>query len=222
MWRLVAGHALLWVCASAACAGENDSANGVWNGVLQTSGQQQRIVLHIETDQGAIQGTLDSPDTGRLGIPLAMVKAEQKALQFEVREPHAAFQGSLSADGNSLTGDWKQGLDVIHVTFTRLAQAPDFRQDGPYLFRANCAQCHTPFNPVRAPWPATLQAMQKSAILGALENGKMRAAGAALSSEQRAAIANYLGRSEVAQPSAAVNACPAGLKGMANTPLWNG
>jgi polyvinyl alcohol dehydrogenase (cytochrome) len=64
--------------------------------------------------------------------------------------------------------------------------------------------------------------MQRSAILNALETGRMRAAGATLSAEQRAAIANYLGRSDVAQPSAAVNACPAGAKGMTNTPLWNG
>jgi polyvinyl alcohol dehydrogenase (cytochrome) len=222
MWRSVAGHLLLWVCASAAWGAENDSANGVWKGVLKTSGQEQRIVLHIETDRGTIHGTLDSPDTGRLAIPLEAVKIHEKALEFEVHEPHAAFQGSLSADGNSLTGDWKQELEVTHVGFTRLGEAPDFKQDGSYLFQANCAGCHAPFNPVRAPWPATLKVMQRSAILSALETGRMRAAGATLSPEQRAAIVNYLGRSDPAQPSAAVNACPAGAKGMTNTPLWNG
>ena len=109
--------------------------------------------------------------------------------------------------------------------FLPLASAqvkPDSEQNGAALFRSRCVTCHTPFNAVRAPWPDTLRLMPRTAILAALETGKMRAVGAEISHEQRVAVADYLGRPETAQPPGQLNACGAGAKLMSNLPLWNG
>jgi len=100
-------------------------------------------------------------------------------------------------------------------------QAPAAVQDGAALFATHCASCHAPFNATRAPWPDTLRLMAQSAILNALESGKMKAVGEGMSHEQRAAVASYLGKAEFAQKSP-VNSCPANSVPMGNTPLWNG
>jgi len=220
MRRLVTSLAVLCVCASLTSAGNGPS--GVWQGSVRLSGEDHRIVLRIEMGKGAFTGTMDSPDTGQLGIPLAVVKGDEKTLEFEAHAPQIAFHGIFSANQESVAGKWNQDLQEISVTLAQRAQAPDFRRDGSFLFHATCATCHAQFNPMRAPWPATLRAMEQSFILSAMDNGKMRTMAAGLSREQRVAIANYLGRPDVAQASVAANACPAGAKAMANTPLWNG
>jgi polyvinyl alcohol dehydrogenase (cytochrome) len=210
---------MVWVCPAAAADG---ALSGVWQGTLHTSREDYRVVLRISGGEDAYTGTLDSPDSGELGLKLESVKGDGNSLSFEVKSDGIAFQGKLSADGNTLGGDWKENLRVIHVEFARVGEAPDFRQDGSYLFQTNCTKCHASFNPVRAPWPSALKAMQQSAILAALEKGKMQAMGAALTAEQRAAIAHYLGRPDAAQADAVANACPADAKAMENAPLWNG
>ena len=114
-------------------------------------------------------------------------------------------------------------LILLWVWFLPLAAVQvNSEQNGAALFRSRCASCHTPFNAARAPWPDTLRLMTQTAILGALETGKMRAVGAGMSHEQRVAVADYLGRPETAQPPGQANNCGAGARPMINSPLWNG
>src|SRR5438270_7640554 len=83
------------------------------------------------------------------------------------------------------------------------------------LFTPNCASCHevaaaTPG--ARIPPVSVLKAMTPTAILRALEGGVMRVQAAVLSTNERQAVANFLGtavtverrRDEIA------NSCPAG------------
>jgi polyvinyl alcohol dehydrogenase (cytochrome) len=102
-----------------------------------------------------------------------------------------------------------------------LAQVPGNIKDTDSLFATHCASCHAQFNATRAPWPDTLRLMTKSAILSALESGKMKAIGDGMSHEQRVAVASYLGKAEVTQKSS-VNSCPENSAPMANSPVWNG
>src|SRR5262249_50212269 len=96
-----------------------------------------------------------------------------------------------------------------------LAQAPDV------LFQGRCAQCHAPDNTVSAPLPDTLRRMSWQAILAALEVGKMKGVGDALTSMERESIAKYLG-------TAASSALPPSSKGSGapqeerRTAEWNG
>lgn len=205
-------HAFLPAAAAAT------SANGIWQGTVHIRSDAYRIVLHINSDSG----TLDSPDTGKLAIPITSLKMDENKLSFELRDPAIFFQGTVSADQNSLVGDWNQEYVKTRVTFTRLAQAPAFDMDGSFLFHTKCGSCHSPFNSVRAPWPSTLRVMTQPAILSALEGGKMTVMASALSHEQRLAIANYLGRPAASAQMSEANACSVSAKPMTKTPLWNG
>ena len=70
--------------------------------------------------------------------------------------------------------------------------------DDPYaaqLFAQHCASCHEAGagGAARIPAVSQLKAMTPTAILKTLESGVMRSQAAALSTNERQAIANYLG-----------------------------
>lgn len=75
---------------------------------------------------------------------------------------------------------WSQNID----------QRPGPGQD---LYEAQCASCHegSPSATQRAPSRAAISGMSARAIVDALENGKMREQGAALSEEQRRLVAEW-------------------------------
>jgi polyvinyl alcohol dehydrogenase (cytochrome) len=91
------------------------------------------------------------------------------------------------------------------------------------LFAARCASCHDAGagGAARIPSVSQLKAMTPTAILKTLESGVMRVQAAALSTNERQSIANFLGtavtterrRDEIA------NSCPAGA-GWKNGPGW--
>lgn len=96
------------------------------------------------------------------------------------------------------------------------------------LFKIHCASCHESANAAAARIPplATLKAMTPVAILKTMESGVMKAQAAALSANERQAVANFLGtvvtverkRNEIA------NACGAGVakwKDGANWSSWS-
>src|SRR5262245_54445106 len=69
-----------------------------------------------------------------------------------------------------------------------------FAQNPDALFQSRCAQCHNMNNSVGAPLPETLRQMPWQAILTALESGKMKGVGEALTAAERDSIAKHLGK----------------------------
>jgi polyvinyl alcohol dehydrogenase (cytochrome) len=64
--------------------------------------------------------------------------------------------------------------------------------DGAAIFQSKCVSCHQLGSETRAPLPVVLQTMPRPAILKSLESGVMKEQGAALSAEERLAVAAYL------------------------------
>src|SRR5712691_11636154 len=94
------------------------------------------------------------------------------------------------------------------------AQTPDA------LFQSSCAQCHNAGNAVGAPLPQTLRQMSWQSILAALETGRMKGIGDALSSAQREAIAKDIGTAGAqAMPPSSRCSAPAQHRVGAD---WNG
>lgn len=77
---------------------------------------------------------------------------------------------------------------------TALLAVSAWAQDGSLFFHAHCATCHRLGSSTRAPWVEVLRQLSRSEILESLEKGKMQAQGTLLTAEQRAAVAEYLGK----------------------------
>jgi polyvinyl alcohol dehydrogenase (cytochrome) len=94
------------------------------------------------------------------------------------------------------------------------AQTPDA------LFQAKCATCHNVGNSVGAPLPATLRQMSWQKVLTALESGRMKPIGDAISPTERETIAKFIGSAD-GQAVAFSNRCAA-TPARANSSAWNG
>ena len=104
-----------------------------------------------------------------------------------------------------------------------------FAADDPYaasLFQKNCAKCHMSGSQAAARIPQLdeLKTLTPNTILRTLESGAMKAQAAQLSTYERQAIANYLGKPVTTQlrREELANACPAPQRGSVwrDTPGW--
>jgi pimeloyl-ACP methyl ester carboxylesterase len=68
-----------------------------------------RIAFHLKQKaDGSYEGTVDSPDQGVRGIPLSEVIWEGRQITLRVASIQGEFVGTLSADGKTIKGEWKQ------------------------------------------------------------------------------------------------------------------
>lgn len=134
--RLVAGAlaalliSLLGPVPSAQAAGLPGSAPspdeaadfvGDWQGSLSVGGNELSIVFHIEpTDDGKLTATMDSPDQGARGIPVASVEVRGDSLRLDIRAASAIYVGRLVGDGEIIEGEWRQGGTTLPLTVERV------------------------------------------------------------------------------------------------------
>jgi polyvinyl alcohol dehydrogenase (cytochrome) len=108
---------------------------------------------------------------------------------------------------------------IFTIAIFTIAAAAAVAQSPGDLFQTRCAGCHAANNTVGAPLPGTLRQMSWQSILAALETGKMKEMGNAITAAQRETIAKYLGTAD-SQPvlsSARCSGAPQRLTGD-----WNG
>jgi polyvinyl alcohol dehydrogenase (cytochrome) len=118
-------------------------------------------------------------------------------------------------------------LFVLVITFAFPTLV--FAQDGPALYRANCAGCHDNSGQTRAPARDVLRQLTPERILDALESqsGAMLVQGLARTSAERRTLALYLsgktfGTEKPVDFSQAECKQPAAFSDPNSTPSWNG
>ena len=106
------------LCAAAAAQVATDreevmaEVTGSWTGVLAVAGQRIATVLNVSESDGALTATMDSPDQGAFGIPVASVTVDGRQITFDVSAVGARYEASLTEDGK-LTGTFYQsGLSI--------------------------------------------------------------------------------------------------------------
>lgn len=96
--------------------------DGDWTGSVKPPGQELHIVLHITTKPSGTEAVLDSVDQG-VTIPAAAYKADGNKVSILFLAVGGELEGEFAADGQTLTGTWKQGL-TLPLTLTRKTGAP--------------------------------------------------------------------------------------------------
>ena len=95
-------------------------------------------------------------------------------------------------------------------------------QEGTQVYMRHCQQCHSPGAVAHAPSLEALKSMPWERIVKALETGAMKAQGAALTAEERRAVARYLGSAQPAPAPVMSGACTPGARPTVTTSAWNG
>lgn len=79
---------------------------GHWEGKLNV-GAELRVVFHITASDGALEGTMDSPDQGVKGIKLTRVVGYDDSLIIEMNDMGATYRGR-SAGADEVHGKFEQ------------------------------------------------------------------------------------------------------------------
>jgi len=94
--------------------------SGNWQGTLQ-AGKGLRIVMKITKDDGKLKAVSYSIDQGGQPIPITSISVQGTAVNFEIKALEVTYVGTLSPDGNTISGNQTQGgntsvLNFDHVT----------------------------------------------------------------------------------------------------------
>lgn len=94
---------------------------GLWQSALATHGLRLRLQLHIFHDsEGELIAALDNLDQGVSGLPATNVSLQDAAFHFEIPSVEGTFEGTLSANKNSIAGTWNQtGVTDEKLEFKR-------------------------------------------------------------------------------------------------------
>lgn len=112
---LIALSLVLWIPAARAQA----SLAGDWEGTLDANGNEVHIAWHAAVGaDGAFTSTFDNKDEGVNGIKAKLVEFKDSKITMSVDDQaevngsviniRGTFVGTVSADGNEITGTWTQ------------------------------------------------------------------------------------------------------------------
>ncbi|HEY1605027.1 MAG TPA: glycoside hydrolase family 5 protein [Allosphingosinicella sp.] len=78
-----------------------------------------RIALHFRREGGALAGTVDSPDQGGIGVPLANVTADAGRLAFDVPQAKAHYAGTWDPAQHAYVGAFAAPQGAVPMRFVR-------------------------------------------------------------------------------------------------------
>lgn len=93
---------------------------GAWEGVLMAGGARLRVVFHVSAAaDGGLEASLDSPDQGAEGIPIASVTTTGDSVRFDIAPIGAVYVGFREAGGERITGEWRQAATRLPLELGR-------------------------------------------------------------------------------------------------------
>jgi len=115
---------LLFVALSLAYG--DQSVEGTWLGTLKFSGTELRVVFNIlQSPEGKLTATLDSPDQGAKDIPVEEVVFQNGHLRLDAKSINGVFEGDLKEDKSTIEGQWKQGGVSVPLVLQRTDKVPE-------------------------------------------------------------------------------------------------
>ena len=93
---------------------------GTWQGTLQPpQGSSIRIVMKLSKDDGRLKAVMYSIDQGARPINASSVTLDGSVFKFAIDMIGGSYEGKLSADGNSIDGNWTQGNRPLQLILAR-------------------------------------------------------------------------------------------------------
>jgi hypothetical protein len=117
-----------WLSTPVRATGSDANADFVarWQGSLSVNGTQLRLIFDIcASDDGTLEASLDSPDQGVTGIPVAAVTLEDDSIRLELPAIGAAYSGRLADGKQAVQGEWRQSGRVLPLKLERGDAAAD-------------------------------------------------------------------------------------------------
>jgi uncharacterized protein (TIGR03435 family) len=113
-------YALLTVALLALTAGalQAQDLTGTWQGTIMTVRDLRMVIKISNADGGELRAVLYSIDQSPQPIA-SRVTLEGSTVKVSVAAAGVTYEGRLSADGNTITGNWMQGSTSLPLNLTR-------------------------------------------------------------------------------------------------------
>jgi pimeloyl-ACP methyl ester carboxylesterase len=96
--------------------------DGTWDGALDVGPTGKlRLIITVSTASSGTVGNLQSIDQGPGFLSLSGIGHDGANVRFEVQSIGGVFEGALSPDGKTLSGQWTQGGRPLPLSLTRRA-----------------------------------------------------------------------------------------------------
>lgn len=104
---------------------QTKSIVGNWLGTLEIQSFKLRVQVKVtQSPDGKLKATFDSLDQGATDLPIETITFEDNTMRFAAPKYNLAYEGKLSADGNEIVGEFKQGPAATPLTFKRIDKPP--------------------------------------------------------------------------------------------------
>lgn len=101
----------------------NAQIKGDWTGTLDYQGTAVAIIFHLTETNGVVQGTMDVPLQGAVGIPLTSVTFENNQLALNIEQAGIKYEGKL--ENSKITGTYSQaGVELPLVLAKTMITKP--------------------------------------------------------------------------------------------------
>src|SRR5262245_38116460 len=121
--------ALAALAAPASDAVPGRSLEGHWLGKLKVGVIELRLALDVVAGaEGVLGGRLVSLDQGAAEIPLDQLTLTGSAVHLEAKRIQATYDGTMSADGSELSGEWKQPGGTFPLVLQRVDSLPSLKR----------------------------------------------------------------------------------------------
>ena len=107
--------------AAPAPAGEahaRGDMSGTWQGTLEAE-KSLRLILQVSKTEKGWSGKMYSIDQGSFSMNTSSMMLDGSMFKYAIDMIGGSYQGTLSADGNSIVGTWTQGAKPLPLTFVR-------------------------------------------------------------------------------------------------------
>ena len=85
---------------------------GSWSGVLAVAGQRITTVLNVTESEDGLAATMDSPDQGAFGIPVASVVVAGDTITFNITAVAARYEATITETGTLSGTFYQSGLSI--------------------------------------------------------------------------------------------------------------
>ena len=143
---------------------------GKWEGAIEFGKMKFRLILRIaRTAEGRLGATMDVPDQGQKGMPVAAILFNSPDVRIEVDQFQTAYNGKLSEDLAEMTGEFEEGPGgrPMAVTFRRSTKPDEPEPEKVFTFKPG--ETHD----IRGHWKSSIEAAPGMNITFALNIGRI-------------------------------------------------
>jgi non-heme chloroperoxidase len=132
--KMVWGSIISLLLAASAYSQNTADIAGDWQGMITAGNIKLRLVLRIAKTDSGWRGKFfsidQSPDWGA-GAPLESIDFQNGNLKFGIAAARISYEGTLSADGTSIAGNFSQGAS-LPLEFRRATKETEWKDPSPH------------------------------------------------------------------------------------------